>query len=75
MLTVNDVLSPVGSNIAVRVGQTIFISDNTPGSVLQNKAVVTAVTATTITVAFYEALSVVPAAPSTLTEHISLVLG
>jgi len=58
---------PAGSNIAVRIGQTIFISDNTPGSILQNKAVVTGVTANTITVAFYEALSVVPATPSTLT--------
>ena len=58
VLTVNDVLNPVtGSNIAVRIGQTIFISDNTAGSNLTNKAVVTAVTATTITVAFYEALS------------------
>ena len=62
VLTVNDVLNPVGSNIAVRIGQTIFISDNTAGSNLTNKAVVTGVTATTITVAFYEALSVVPTA-------------
>ena len=70
VLTVADVLNPAGSNIAVRVGQTLFISDNTPGSVLSNKAVVTAVTATTIDVAFYEALSVVPATPSKLTVMI-----
>ena len=60
-LTINDPLVPVGSNIAIRVGQTIFISDNTPGSTLSNKAVVTAVpTANTIIVAYYEAVSVVP---------------
>ena len=70
VLTVNDVLNPVGSNIAVRIGQTIFISDNTAGSNLTNKAVVTAVTATTITVAFYEALSVVPATATNLTVMI-----
>ena len=70
-LTVNDTLSPAGSNVAVRVGQTLFISDNTAGSTLHNKAVVTGVpTANTITVAFYEALSVVPATPSTLTVMI-----
>ena len=70
VLTVNDTLNPSGSNIAVRIGQTIFISDNTAGSVLSNKAVVTDVTATTIDVSFYEALSVVPATPSTLTVMI-----
>ena len=70
VLTVNDTLNPAGSNIAVRIGQTIFISDNTAGSVLSNKAVVTDVTATTIDVSFYEALSVVPATPSTLTVMI-----
>ena len=69
-LTVNDTLNPAGSNIAVRIGQTLFISDNTAGSVLSNKAVVTDVTATTIDVSFYEALSVVPATPSTLTVMI-----
>ena len=70
-LTVNDTLSPAGSNVAVRVGQTLFISDNTAGSTLHNKAVVTGVpTANTITVAFSEALSVVPATPSTLTVMI-----
>jgi hypothetical protein len=40
---------------AIRVGQTIMISDNTTSSVLTNKAIVTAVSGLTITVAFYEA--------------------
>ena len=80
-LTVADNLNPTivgggtttsaGGNVAVRIGQTIMISDNTAGSNLSNKAVVTAVpTATTIDVAFYEALSVVPATPSKLTVFI-----
>ena len=74
-LTINDVLNPAipgggstitaGGNIAIRVGQTIMISDNAAGSNLSNKAVVTAIPAgaptNTIDVAFYEALSVVPA--------------
>ncbi len=62
VFTVNDPLNPVGSNIAVRIGQTVFISDNTPGSTLSNKAVVTAVTATTFTASYYEIAGVVPAA-------------
>ena len=80
-LTVADNLNPTivgggttttaGGNVAVRIGQTIMISDNTAGSNLSNKAVVTAVpTATTIDVSFYEALSVVPQTPSTLTIFI-----
>ena len=60
--TVNDTLNPAGSNIAIRIGQTVMISDNTPGSNLSNKAVVTAVTATTFTCSYYEAAQVVPAA-------------
>ena len=40
---------------AVRVGQTIMISDNLTGSTLTNKAIVTGVSGLTITVAFYEA--------------------
>jgi hypothetical protein len=61
--TVGDTLNPAGSNIAIRVGQTVMISDNTPGSNLSNKAVVTAVpTATTFTCDYYEANQVVPAA-------------
>ncbi len=62
VFTVNDPLNPTGSNIAVRIGQTVFISDNTPGSTLSNKAVVTAVTATTFTASYYEIAGVVPAA-------------
>ena len=52
---------------AFRVGQTIMLSDETPGSVLSNKAVVTSVTGVnTFTVAFYEAAAI-PVAPATLT--------
>ena len=40
---------------AIRVGQTIMISDNTTSSVLTNKAIVTAVSGLDVTVAFYEA--------------------
>ena len=40
---------------AVRVGQTVMISDNTTGSTLSNKGIVTAVSGLTFTVAFYEA--------------------
>ena len=39
---------------AIRVGQTIMISDNTTDSVLTNKAIVTAVSGLDVTVAFYE---------------------
>ena len=42
------------ANIAIRVGQTVFISDNAAGSGLTNKAVVTAVSADTFTVSYYE---------------------
>ena len=50
--TVNDVLAPAipggtttagQGGIAIRVGQTVMISDNTAGSNLSNKAVVTEV--------------------------------
>ena len=44
---------------ALRVGQTVMISDNTPGSTLQNKGIVTvaptAASTRTFTVAYYEA--------------------
>ena len=50
--TVNDTDAP--ANIAIRPGQTVFITDNTAASGLTNKAVVTGVTATTFTVAYYE---------------------
>jgi hypothetical protein len=56
-LTVNDTLVPGSGGIAVRVGQTIMISQNTAGSSNFNKAIVTAVNYTndTIDVAYYEA--------------------
>ena len=61
--TVNDLLVPTGSvttggtgGIAIRVGQTVFITDNTTSG-LNNKAVVTAVdyAAGTFDVSYYEA--------------------
>ena len=56
-LTINDALVPGSGTIAIRVGQTIMLSDNTAASVLSNKAIVTAVNGAlgTIDVAFYEA--------------------
>ena len=56
-LTVGDTLVPGSGGIAVRVGQTIMISQNTAGSSNFNKAIVTAVnyTAGTLDVAYYEA--------------------
>jgi hypothetical protein len=56
-LTINDTLVPGAGTIAIRVGQTIMLSDNTAASVLSNKAIVTAVNgvAGTIDVAYYEA--------------------
>jgi hypothetical protein len=56
-LTINDALVPGSGTIAIRVGQTIMLSDNTAASVLSNKAIVTAVNgvAGTIDVAYYEA--------------------
>tara|TARA_R100001015_G_scaffold2617_1_gene767 strand:- start:31943 stop:33379 length:1437 start_codon:yes stop_codon:yes gene_type:complete len=74
--TVNDVLNPatnaaanISGQIAIRIGQTIMISDNTPGSTLSNKAVVTAVNYATgvVTVAFYEAGGQTMAQNSTVT--------
>ena len=53
--------SPTGGFTAIRVGQTIMISDETAGSTLHNKAIVTAVADTVaagffdVTVAYYEA--------------------
>ena len=57
VLTVGDVLVPGSESIALRVGQTIMISDNTNASVLTNKALITAVDMANaqITVAYYEA--------------------
>ena len=56
-LTIGDTLVPGSGSIAIRVGQTIMISDSTAASVLSNKAIVTAVNtgAGTIDVAYYEA--------------------
>jgi len=56
-LTIGDALVPGAGSIAVRVGQTIMLSDSTANSVLSNKAIVTAVdtAAGTIDVAYYEA--------------------
>ena len=56
-LTIGDTLVPGAGSIAIRVGQTIMISDSTAASVLSNKAIVTAVNtgAGTIDVAYYEA--------------------
>jgi len=58
---INDVLVPGTGTIAVRVGQTIVVSQN--GATGQNKAVVTAVNTVTatISVAFYEAGGLVTA--------------
>ena len=80
-LTINDTLNPTipgggttisaGGNVAIRIGQTIMISDNTPGSNFSNKAVVTGVpTANTITVAYYEATQAAYAAASKVTIFI-----
>ena len=55
-------------NHNLRVGQTIFISDETAGSSFSNKAIVTAIPlATTVTVAYYEATQAAYAAASTMT--------
>ena len=56
-LTIADALAPGTGSIAIRVGQTIMVSDNTAASTLSNKAIVTAVdtAAGTIDVAYYEA--------------------
>lgn len=40
--------------VAIRKGQTVMISDNTAGSTLNNKGIVTAVSGLDFTVAFYE---------------------
>ena len=58
--------------IAIRIGQTVMISDETAGSVLSNKAVVTAVDYPnrTFTVAFYEATQAAYAAASTFTVFV-----
>ena len=62
--TVNDALNPGTGGIAIRVGQTVFITDNaTPASGLTNKGVVTDVDYTngTFDVRYYETNQNVPA--------------
>jgi len=66
-LTVNDAMTPglvAGqTGLALRKGQTIMLSDNTAGSSLSNKAVVTVApvgNANTLTIAFYEATQLIP---------------
>ena len=56
-LTIGDVLVPGSGSIAIRVGQTIMLSDSTLNSTNSNKAIVTAVdtAAGTIDVAYYVA--------------------
>jgi len=56
-LTIADVLVPGSGSIAIRVGQTIMLSDSSINSTNSNKAIVTAVdtAAGTIDVAYYEA--------------------
>jgi hypothetical protein len=56
-LTINDVLVPGSGGIAIRVGQTIMLSDSSIGSTNSNKAIVTAVDTAlgTVDVAYYEA--------------------
>jgi len=59
------------ANHNLRVGQTIIISDETAGSSLSNKAIVTAIPlATTVTVAYYEATQAAYAAASTMTVFV-----
>jgi len=61
--------APANGFTAIRVGQTIMISDETAGSVLSNKAIVTAVAGAapfTVTVAYYEATQAAFAAASTM---------
>jgi len=69
-ITVNDTLVPGDGSIAIRVGQTVMISDNAgTGS---NKGIVTAVdtAAGTFDVAYYEAGGQVPALGQTLSVFI-----
>jgi hypothetical protein len=69
-ITVNDTLVPGSGSIAIRVGQTVMISDNAgTGS---NKGIVTAVDTAlgTFDVAYYEAGGQVPALGQTLSVFI-----
>ena len=66
--------APANGFTAIRVGQTVMISDETPGSTLSNKAVVTntsgSTTPYTITVAYYEATQAAFAATSTVSVFV-----
>ena len=64
--------APANGFVAIRVGQTIMMSDETAGSTLSNKAIVTAVdsAANTVDVAYYEATQAAYAAASTITVFI-----
>lgn len=77
--TINDTLAAPASttggrgSAALRIGQTVMISDNAPSSVLTNKAVITDVTyaaagavGTEIDVAYYEAVQLVPQTACTI---------
>ena len=69
-ITVNDTLDPGTGSIAIRVGQTVVISDNAGAG--ENKAIVTAVDTAngTFDVAYYEAGGQVGAAGLTRTVFI-----
>ena len=54
----------------LRVGQTILISDETAGSSLSNKAIITAVATNSVDVAYYEASQAAYAAASTMTVFV-----
>jgi len=63
-------LIPGTGTIAIRVGQTVMMSDETAGSAFSNKAIVTTVgvgAANEFTIAYYEATQAAYAAASTLT--------
>ena len=69
-ITVNDALIPGGGSIAIRVGQTIVLSDNAGAGL--NKGIVTAVdtAAGTFDVAYYEAAGQIGGAGLTYTVFI-----
>ena len=61
-------LTITGNNL--RIGQTIVISDETAGSSLSNKAIITAVATNSVDVAYYEASQAAYAAASTMTVFV-----
>lgn len=62
-----------GSSCVFRIGQTVFISQN--AGTASNKGVITAVTATTFTVAYYEASQAIVAGTSTTNLCTAFVYG